>query len=468
MQVADDFGYAGDDLDHDILDGLFADLIGCDEVVTALDELRHTVEFSKARGKSPSENISFNYLFLGSPGTGKTTVARRMGKMFMELGLLPTDEMKEVKASDLVTGYAGQAGMKTRQLLRDIRGGILFIDEAYQMDPARGGSYMTEAVDELVGALTKEEFKGKLLVILAGYDQDMEEMLKTNPGLKSRFSERIHFHDFDVEATVRLLLLRLEKKEIPLALADSCAAYELAQKLVESDGFGNGRDVVTWSDRVYREVATSSSHKEARNATANLKHLRKALDHILQSRIVRRDGQKCTSVEGLQAGSTITQGQDALAPPAVQQKVVVAEAMETCEDEEGPEPVAKSEPNLFESVDENVLKSLQAFLDQEGLNDAEGVQRLVKLDPNSAEFAQLVEKLHLDTGMSTDAARAQLIKWQSAHEELQRKMEQLKTQSLGARALWRCAVCGRANKPWIACYVAPYICGYEKVTVSSY
>ena len=81
-----------------------------------------------------------------------------MGAMFNALGLLPGDELKEVKASDLVTGYTGQAGKKTREILKESRGSVLFIDEAYQLDPARGGHYMTEAVDELVGALTEEEF----------------------------------------------------------------------------------------------------------------------------------------------------------------------------------------------------------------------------------------------------------------------------------------------------------------------
>jgi AAA+ superfamily predicted ATPase len=134
-----------------------------------------------------------------------------MGAMFNALGLLPGDELKEAKASDLVTGYTGQAGKKTGEILKESRGGVLFIDEAYQLDPARGGHYMTEAVDELVGALTEDEFKGKILVILAGYDTDMENMLKTNAGLRSRFSERVKFHDFDANATVELLQLELKK-----------------------------------------------------------------------------------------------------------------------------------------------------------------------------------------------------------------------------------------------------------------
>jgi SpoVK/Ycf46/Vps4 family AAA+-type ATPase len=180
----EDFDYKGDGHDNESLETLFDDLIGCKEVRETMDELRNTVVFAKSQGKSATSNISYNYLFLGSPGTGKTTVARRMGVMFHALGLLPGCEMKEIKASDLLTGYVGQAGQKTRELLREARGGVLFIDEAYQLDPQRGGSFMTEAVDELVGALTDEEFKGRLLVILAGYDQDMERNALGEPRIE--------------------------------------------------------------------------------------------------------------------------------------------------------------------------------------------------------------------------------------------------------------------------------------------
>ena len=117
---------------------------------------------------------------------------------------------------------------------------------------------------------------------------------------------------------------------------------------------------------------------------------------------------------------------------------------------------------MFETMDDRVLKKLQSVLDEQGLNDPNGVKRLAKLDPSSVEFMALVEKLQ-GTGMDPDEAKAQLLKWQSAQEQLEEKIMQLKSQTVGARPLWRCAVCGQANKPWIACYVAPYVCGYEKV-----
>lgn len=94
----------------------------------------------QARGEDPKSYLSYNYLFLGNPGTGKTTIARRMGTMFKALGLLPDDTVEEISASDLSTGFSGQSGKKTREIMRKARGGVLFIDEAYQLDPARGGA----------------------------------------------------------------------------------------------------------------------------------------------------------------------------------------------------------------------------------------------------------------------------------------------------------------------------------------
>jgi hypothetical protein len=355
--------------------------------------------------------------------------------------------------------------MKTREVLREIKGGCLFIDEAYQLNPARGGPYMTEAVDELVGALTDEEFKGKVLVILAGYDQDMEDMLQTNPGLKSRFSERVHFHDFDADATVLLLTMDLEKKGVPLECSDMRQLLQLAQKLVNSDGFGNGRDVVTWSDRVYREVA-KSTNKTSRvrpgSLTSTLVHVERALGTILESRTIRSGGPSCVTAP---AKDMLMQNKVAPPPPKVKQDIRVELAEKTCEDapEEAEPEIEQAEANLFDSVDKKLLSRLQTFLDERGLNDEEGVGKLAKLDPNSSEFAQLVERLHQETGMTLDEAKEQLIKWQSAQEELQEKLLELKKQVVGARPLWRCAVCGRADKPWIVCYVAPYICGYEHV-----
>ena len=111
---------------------------------------------SKSQGKDPKSHVEFNFLSVGSPGTEKTTVARKLVKMFHSLGLLATDEVVEIKASNLTTGYAGQTSQKTTDFLMKARGKVLFIDEAYQLNPRKGGAYMQEVVDALVQAITTE------------------------------------------------------------------------------------------------------------------------------------------------------------------------------------------------------------------------------------------------------------------------------------------------------------------------
>lgn len=116
-----DFGLSErDGPDKESLDQLFSDLLGCENVEHKMNELLATVEFARQQGHSAADKVAYNWVFTGSPGTGKTTVARRMGKMFYHLGLLPTDEFKELSASDMVTGYAGQAGQLTRSRLEDV------------------------------------------------------------------------------------------------------------------------------------------------------------------------------------------------------------------------------------------------------------------------------------------------------------------------------------------------------------
>ena len=410
--------------------------------------------------------------------TGKTTCARKMGRMFNALGLLPGEDLVEAKASDLITGYAGQAGKCTRDILRKSLGGVLFIDEAYQMDPARGGPYMTEAVDELVGALTEQEFKGKLLVILAGYSGDMEKMLKTNPGLKSRFSERVYFEDFDTVSVAELLVAELKKADVPLNRQDcgSVALLELCKRLIEETGssFGNGRDCVTWSNYVYKIVAKRFSHQPKRSIggtisfNSTLDDIAKALGQILESGRVREGGQSC-AVAG-RCDQITAQAQQVNDPPP---PIKIAHSLKKTDQEmavvgeEGAVVEYELEvPNdIFDGMESAVLKTLQDFIDEQGLGSEEGAKHLRSIGPDSKEFVDLISRLQKDTGLSYDIAKAKLTEWQSLQENLEAMIqrERHKTKTLGARPIWRCGVCGRADKPWIACYVAPFIVRYEKV-----
>ena len=399
--------------------------------------------------------------------------------MFHALGLLASDELKEAKASDLVTGYTGQAGKQTRQLLTQSRGGVLFIDEAYQLNPSRGGHYMTEAVDELVGLLTDEEFKDKILVILAGYDADMNEMLDaTNPGLRSRFSESIPFHDFDAFATVELLLLELKNKNIPIDEGvDLMRLQDLAQKLVESSDFANGRDVVTWSNRVYKVIAKKYTQKGSRRlgVRSTVQDVREALDLFLKEKKSRRSDKRPSVPATTRGGGYDAATQDAVMtpPPPAKTAVTIRKASVEYETEqEHEEDVLESgstgedvPPNMFEGVEKGVLKTIQDFLDEKGLSSKEGCKQFAGMGPEHPFYADMLARIQQDLSLGPEEAKAKLEEWKSLQKDLEELLEEqaVKTKTMGVRPIWRCGVCGRADKPWIACYVAPFIVRYERV-----
>lgn len=133
---------------HD--EDIFADLVGCDDIIEKLLEYKATISLAQLQGKNPKDFVEFNFLFVGAPDTGKTTVARKMGALFHSLSLLPTDEVEEITAADLVTGFVGQACKAMKEKLLRARGKVLFVDEAYQLNPSNGGGYMQEVVDTIV------------------------------------------------------------------------------------------------------------------------------------------------------------------------------------------------------------------------------------------------------------------------------------------------------------------------------
>jgi len=484
--TADDFGFDEKEGPDDfLLDTLFDDLVGCESVKNELLQLRNIVQFAKIRGDPVETLVSYNYLFLGNPGTGKTTVAHRMGKMFQALGLLPDDKVEFVQASDLCTGYAGQAGQKTHDVLQRSRGGVLFIDEAYQLDPKRGGPYMTEVVDKLVGALTSEEFQNKLLVVLAGYDADMDQMLKTNPGLKSRFTGRLHFNDMKPSTVVELLVKTFQKDKFDLNIkSSSTTVLQLAQRLCKSNDFSNGRDVVTWVKFCKAEVANrcakSGSKRTSRRSLnpVHLSDLQKALNKLLEGRIVKEDSKSCVQFSPLLGEQAQATQEDHMPPTDVATATEAAISAEEniCDfgeetDEEEYVVIQKAEQeedtalNCFEGADGRMLQSLQNIVDELGINSEEGIRKFAELDASGPQLNDLAVKLAQKLNASLETAKKQLIEWQQAQKQLQK--QKTKWCKRGMQPIWRCAVCGRANRPYIVCYVAPYIVRYQPINLST-
>lgn len=182
--------------------------------------------------------------FLGNPGTGKTTVARIVGRIYKQLGLLSKGHFVEVSRTDLIAGYQGQTALKVKKVIDRARGGVLFIDEAYSItENEHSDSYGRECLTELTKAL--EDYRDDLVVIVAGYTDLMEQFFESNPGLKSRFNTFIHFEDYNGEELKTILFSFVEKNQYIMTDEAIKKIQVLIGRTLEhkDNNFSNGRYV---------------------------------------------------------------------------------------------------------------------------------------------------------------------------------------------------------------------------------
>lgn len=238
-------------------------LIGLDGVKKLVGEMVAFVEVQKwrARENLATEPLALHMIFKGNPGTGKTTVARILGRMFKELGVLPKGHSIEVERADLVGEYIGHTAQKTREQIKRALGGILFIDEAYSL--ARGGhkDFGKEAIDTMVKAM--EDHKDELILILAGYPHEMEDFLETNPGLVSRFPIQIDFPDYTIRELLQIAELMIKKRQYRFSEGARARLHEiLLQVSLNGDkNSGNARLVRNLIERALRQQAVRLLHK---------------------------------------------------------------------------------------------------------------------------------------------------------------------------------------------------------------
>lgn len=232
------------------------DLVGLELIKKFIYELYAFVEIQKKREKKnlATEPLVLHMIFSGNPGTGKTTVARLISKLFKELGLLEKGHIVECERADLVGEYIGHTANKTREIIKKALGGILFIDEAYSL--ARGGEkdFGKEAIDTLVKAM--EDHKDDLILVLAGYKDEMDNFISTNPGIRSRFPIHITFPDYSIDELVSIGELMLTKRQYVFTPESKVAFKRIIQKMILKHPYsGNARMVRNIIERTIRKQA---------------------------------------------------------------------------------------------------------------------------------------------------------------------------------------------------------------------
>ena len=241
------------------LDGL----VGLSGVKKEIANLAAFLNLQIARGETNTFQGK-HYVFTGNPGTGKTTVARIMADIFKTLGVVARGQLVEADRSKLVAGFSGQTAIKTNQLVDQAMGGVLFIDEAYTLKSNDGDSFGAEAIDTLLKRL--EDDRGKFICIVAGYTDQMHDFIDTNPGLKSRFTQTIHFDDYTPDELTEIFLHLASGKNFTVDEETKAAIHRMFEQLYlrRDKNFGNARE----ARRIFNEAVERQSQRLVKQMTS--------------------------------------------------------------------------------------------------------------------------------------------------------------------------------------------------------
>jgi stage V sporulation protein K len=238
---------ANDIPEGDSIEAVMAELdllIGLEEVKKSIKELANLLKVRKIRTEQGMINIeiSLHAVFMGPPGTGKTTIARLLGRLYKHLGYLDKGHLIETDRAGMVAGYVGQTAIKVNDIVNESIGGVLFIDEAYALTPQDGGrDFGSEAVDTLIKRM--EDLRNQLVVVVAGYTEPMKLFVESNPGLRSRFNRFFKFDHFLPVQLLQIFESFCKKSDFALTEDAKDKLLETFEMLYEKrdEGFGNAR-----------------------------------------------------------------------------------------------------------------------------------------------------------------------------------------------------------------------------------
>jgi SpoVK/Ycf46/Vps4 family AAA+-type ATPase len=253
---------------QDLLDELNA-LIGLEKVKSKVQDLIVYQKVQKMRRENNLHSVknTLHLAFTGNPGTGKTTVARIVGRIYKQIGLLSKGHFVEISRTDLIAGYQGQTALKVKKVIEQAKGGVMFIDEAYSItENDHSDSYGRECLTELTKAL--EDYREDLVVIVAGYTEPMNQFFESNPGLKSRFNSFIEFDDYSSEDLDKILISMCQNNDYILEeeAKEKIHLFFEQQTSSKDKNFANGRLVRNLYDDLVMKHAIRVINMESPNS----------------------------------------------------------------------------------------------------------------------------------------------------------------------------------------------------------
>lgn len=266
------------------IEDLLAELdsyVGMDAIKTEVRSLINMVQVYKLRREHdlPTTDMSLHMVFSGNPGTGKTTVARIMARIYHSLDILSKGQLVEVDRSGLVAGYVGQTALKTQKVIEKAMGGVLFIDEAYALNGKSENDFGQEAIDTILKAM--EDHRDDLVVIVAGYTELMDRFIHSNPGLESRFNRFLMFEDYTPEQMVAIFKMQCKKGCYVLAEGTEELVRDFISEESADDSFGNARGV----RNLFEHILVAQNNRLAKMEQVTREDLMQILpDDVLRAR----------------------------------------------------------------------------------------------------------------------------------------------------------------------------------------